>query len=131
MIEQGDLRDEATTAGVPLPLLTMNTSDRPSWNTIGGAEGLLPAQDPRRQMHFAIGYSEPGAGTDLASLTTRAVHDGDDYVINGSKMWTSVIETRDTSGCRANRPDAARHKGLSMFLVPTTAAGFSSLPCRH
>jgi len=81
-------------------------------------------------MHFAIGYSEPGAGTDLASLTTRAVHDGDDYVINGSKMWTSVIEHADYVWlAAANRlRGRGEAQGLSLFLVPTTAAGFSYSP---
>ncbi|MCU1602333.1 MAG: Acyl-CoA dehydrogenase, long-chain specific, mitochondrial precursor, partial [Frankiales bacterium] len=72
------------------------------------------------------GYSEPGAGTDLASLTTTAVRDGDHYVINGQKMWTSLIHHADYVwlACRTD-PEAKRHKGLSIIIVPTDAEGFS------
>ena len=80
-------------------------------------------------LHFAIGYSEPDAGTDLASLTTRAVRDGDEWVINGSKMWTSLIEYADYVWLAARTdPDAPKHKGISMFLVPTNVEGFSWTP---
>jgi alkylation response protein AidB-like acyl-CoA dehydrogenase len=81
------------------------------------------------ELHFSIGYSEPGAGTDLASLRTRAVRDGDDYVINGQKMWTSLIQYADYVwlACRTD-PEAPRHKGLSIVIVPTNAPGFSWTP---
>jgi alkylation response protein AidB-like acyl-CoA dehydrogenase len=83
------------------------------------------------ELHFAIGYSEPGAGTDLASLRTRAVLDGDEYVINGQKMWTSLIQYADYVwlACRTD-VDAPKHKGLSMLIVPTDAHGFSWTPVR-
>jgi alkylation response protein AidB-like acyl-CoA dehydrogenase len=83
------------------------------------------------ELHFSIGYSEPEAGTDLASLRTRAVRDGDEYVINGQKMWTSLIQYADFVwlACRTD-PDALRHKGLSIIIVPTDADGFSSTPVR-
>src|SRR3954452_17425741 len=88
LLDQLIFTDEAAIAGVPVPFLTMNTIG-PTIMRFG-----TPAQKaeflPRiaaGQVHFAIGYSEPGAGTDLASLRTRAVRDGDDYVINGQKMW--------------------------------------------
>ena len=83
------------------------------------------------EIHFSIGYSEPEAGTDLASLRTRAVRDGDGYVINGQKMWTSLIQYADYVwlACRTD-PDAPRHKGLSILIVPTDAAGFSWTPVR-
>ena len=70
-------------------------------------------------LHFSIGYSEPGSGTDLASLKTRAVREGDEWVINGQKMWTSLIQYADWIwlACRTD-PDLPRHKGLSMILVP-------------
>ncbi|HEY4376293.1 MAG TPA: acyl-CoA dehydrogenase family protein, partial [Acidimicrobiales bacterium] len=81
------------------------------------------------QLHFSIGYSEPGAGTDLASLTTKAVRDGDEYVINGQKMWTSLIQYADYVWLATRTdPDVAKHKGLSMFLVPTDVEGFSWTP---
>jgi 3-oxocholest-4-en-26-oyl-CoA dehydrogenase alpha subunit len=83
------------------------------------------------ELHFSIGYSEPEAGTDLASLRTRAVRDGDEYVINGQKMWTSLIQYADYVwlACRTD-PDAPRHKGLSIIMVPTDARGFSWTPVR-
>jgi alkylation response protein AidB-like acyl-CoA dehydrogenase len=83
------------------------------------------------ELHFSIGYSEPGAGTDLASLRTRAVLEGDEWVINGQKMWTSLIQYADYVwlACRTD-PDAAKHRGLSMLIVPTSADGFSWTPVR-
>ncbi len=81
------------------------------------------------ELHFSIGYSEPGAGTDLAALRTTAVRDGDDYVINGQKMWTSLIAYADYVwlAVRTN-PEAKKHRGISMLIVPTTAEGFSWTP---
>jgi 3-oxocholest-4-en-26-oyl-CoA dehydrogenase alpha subunit len=83
------------------------------------------------EIHFSIGYSEPEAGTDLASLRTTAVRDGDEYVINGQKMWTSLIQHADYVwlACRTD-PSADRHRGLSIIIVPVTAAGFSWTPVR-
>src|SRR6185437_11006320 len=81
------------------------------------------------ELHFSIGYSEPEAGTDLANLRTTAVRDGDDYVINGQKMWTSLIAYADWVwlAVRTN-PEAKKHRGISMLVVPTTAEGFSWTP---
>jgi alkylation response protein AidB-like acyl-CoA dehydrogenase len=81
------------------------------------------------ELHFAIGYSEPGAGTDLASLRTSAVRDGDDYVINGQKMWTSLIQYADYVwlAVRTNN-EVKKHRGISVMIVPTTADGFSWTP---
>jgi alkylation response protein AidB-like acyl-CoA dehydrogenase len=80
-------------------------------------------------LHFSIGYSEPGSGTDLASLRTRARREGDEWVINGQKMWTSLIQYADWIwlACRTD-PDLPRHKGLSMILVPADSPGFSYTP---
>jgi alkylation response protein AidB-like acyl-CoA dehydrogenase len=78
---------------------------------------------------FAIGYSEPGAGSDLASLRTTAVRDGDDYVINGSKMFTSGAEFADYIWLAARTdPEAKKHKGITLFMVPTNSPGFSWKP---
>ena len=130
MMEQLIFSDEALTARIPLPFLTINTVG-PTIMEFGTDEQkdfFLP-RILRGEMHFAIGYSEPDAGTDLASLTTRAVRDGDEYVINGSKMWTSLIDSADYVWLAARTdPDAPKHKGITMFLVPTTAKGFSFTP---
>ncbi len=131
-LDQLIFTDEAAVAGVPVPFLTINTIG-PTIMRFG-----TPAQRsfylPRiatGDVHFSIGYSEPEAGTDLASLRTRAVRDGDHYVINGQKMWTSLIQHADYVwlACRTD-PEAPKHKGLSILIVPTDAPGFSWTPVR-
>jgi 3-oxocholest-4-en-26-oyl-CoA dehydrogenase alpha subunit len=132
MLDQLIFTDEAAIAGVPVPFLTINTVGPTimRFGTPDQKERFLP-RIAAGELHFSIGYSEPGAGTDLASLRTRAVRDGDTYVINGQKMWTSLIEYADYVwlACRTD-PDALRHKGLSIIIVPTDAAGFSWTPVR-
>ncbi|NKY53190.1 acyl-CoA dehydrogenase family protein [Nocardia vermiculata] len=122
--------DEAAVAGAPVPFLTIN-SVAPTIMHYGSEEQkkfFLP-KIAAGELHFSIGYSEPGAGTDLASLRTTAVRDGDDWVINGQKMWTSLIPYADYVWLAARTdPDAKKHKGISMFIVPTTAEGFSWTP---
>ena len=129
-LDQLIFTDEAAIAGAPVPFLTLNTIG-PTIMRFGTPEQrahYLP-KIAAGELHFAIGYSEPGAGTDLASLRTRAVRDGDGYVINGQKMWTSLIQYADYVwlACRTD-PDAHRHKGLSILIVPTSAKGFSYTP---
>src|SRR4030066_245103 len=74
-------------------------------------------------------YSEPGAGSDLAALQARAVQDGDDFVINGQKIWTSIAH-RSNWGWLAARtdPDAPKHKGISTFVVDMRTPGISIRP---
>ena len=122
--------DEAAIAGAPVPFLTIN-SVAPTIMAFGTDEQksfYLP-KIASGDLHFAIGYSEPGAGTDLAALRTTAVRDGDDYVINGQKMWTSLIQYADYVwlAVRTN-PEAKKHRGISMLIVPTDAPGFSWTP---
>jgi 3-oxocholest-4-en-26-oyl-CoA dehydrogenase alpha subunit len=129
-IDQLIFTDEAAIAGVPVPFLTINTVG-PTIMRFGTPEQkrqYLP-RIAAGEIHFSIGYSEPEAGTDLAALRTRAVRDGDQYVINGQKMWTSLIQYADYVwlACRTD-PDAPRHKGLSILIVPTDADGFSWTP---
>jgi alkylation response protein AidB-like acyl-CoA dehydrogenase len=127
MLDQLVFTDEAAIAGVPVPFLTVNTVG-PTIMRYGTDEQkafYLP-KIAGGELHFSIGYSEPEAGTDLASLRTRAVRDGDDYVVNGQKMWTSLIEYADYVWLAVRTdPDAKKHKGLSMLIVPTSAEGFS------
>jgi len=129
-LDQLIFTDEAQTAGAPLPLLTMNTVG-PTIMEYGTQEQKDFFLPPilKGELHFSIGYSEPDAGTDLASLTTRAERDGDEFVINGSKMWTSSIEYADYVWLAVRTdPNAARHRGLSVLLVPTNTPGFSYTP---
>ncbi|HEV2310643.1 MAG TPA: acyl-CoA dehydrogenase family protein [Acidimicrobiia bacterium] len=129
-MEQYLFYDEANRAGVPLPLVTLNTVG-PTLMQFG-SEDQKQAFLPKilsGELHFAIGYSEPGAGTDLASLRTRAVRDGDEYVINGQKTFTTGGHDADWVwlACRTD-PDAPKHKGISIILVPTDVAGFKHTP---
>src|SRR5579885_2939733 len=80
----------------------------------------------RGEVDFAIGYSEPEAGTDLASLQTRAVEDGDTWVIDGQKIWNTgaAHATHEWLACRTE-PAAPRHRGISLFIVPLDAPGIT------
>jgi len=131
-LEQLVFFDEASRAGAPVPLLTIN-SVGPTIMRYGSDEQkreFLP-QILGGEIQFAIGYSEPGAGTDLASLKTRAVRDGDEYVINGQKIFTSLADLSDYVWLAVRTdPDAPKHKGISILIVPTTAEGFSLSPIR-
>jgi len=131
-IEQFLFADEVQAVGFPLPFLTLNTVG-PTLREYGTPE-QSQSFCPRilaGEIFFAIGYSEPGAGTDLASLKTSAVRDGNEWVINGQKMWTSLAEYADYVWLAARTdPKAPKHRGLSIFLVPTTAKGFSRQPIR-
>ena len=131
-IEQFIFADEIQAVGFPLPFLTLNT--------IGPVLQRYGNEAQRRdflprilagEVFFSVGYSEPDAGTDLASLKTRAVRDGDEWVITGQKMWTSLAEYADYIWLAARTdPAAEKHSGISMFLVPTAAKGFSFQPIR-
>ena len=132
MLDQLIFTDEAAIAGVPVPFLTLNTVG-PTIMRFGTAaqKSFYLPRIAAGEIHFSIGYSEPEAGTDLASLRTTATRDGDEYVIDGQKMWTSLIRYADYVwlACRTD-PTAPRHKGLSIIVVPTSAEGFSWTPVR-
>lgn len=129
-IEQFIFSDEVQRVGFPLPFLTINTVGPTIMKH--GSDAMKAEFLPRilrGEVHFAIGYSEPSAGTDLASLTTRAVRDGDSYVINGSKVFTSLAEYADYIWLAARTdPDAPKHKGISIFIVDTKSPGFKCTP---
>lgn len=83
----------------------------------------------RADMTASLGMSEPGAGSDLAGLATRAVRDGDHFVVNGQKVWTSGAHDADVllTFVRTD-PDAPKHKGISALLIPTDSAGVERRP---
>jgi alkylation response protein AidB-like acyl-CoA dehydrogenase len=83
----------------------------------------------RAEMTASLGMSEPGAGSDLAGLTTRAVQDGDHFVVNGQKVWTSGAHDADVilAFVRTD-PDAPKHKGISALLIPTDTPGVTCRP---
>ena len=78
----------------------------------------------RAEITASLGMSEPGAGSDLAGLRTRAVLDGDTFVVNGQKVWTSGAHDADVllTFVRTD-PDAPKHKGISVLLIPTDVGG--------
>ncbi|NNE74534.1 MAG: acyl-CoA dehydrogenase [Acidimicrobiales bacterium] len=129
-IEQYIFFNESQAAHCPIPFLTTNTVG-PTLRNFGTDEqkDFFLNKILAGEMHFSIGYSEPEAGTDLASLQTRAVKDGDEWVINGQKLYTSLAYNADYIWLAARTdPDAPRHKGITMFLVPTDNPGFSIQP---
>src|SRR5688572_19795676 len=126
-VEQFIFGNEAWRAGAPIPFLTINTVGKTimEYGSEEQKQFFLP-KILAGEMHFSIGYTEPSAGTDLASLTTKAVKDGDEWVINGQKIYTSLASYADYIWLAARTdPDAPKHRGISIFLVPTSDPGFS------
>ena len=129
-IEQTIFANEAQRADVHLPAVTLQTVG-PTLIRYG-----TPAQKEmflerilKGDVHFAIGYSEPDAGTDLASLRTTARRDGDHYVVNGQKLWTTGGHQADYVWLAVRTdPDAPKHKGISILIVDTRDPGYSWTP---
>jgi 3-oxo-4-pregnene-20-carboxyl-CoA dehydrogenase beta subunit len=129
-VEQQIFANEAARADVPLPAVTLQTVG-PTLQAHGTQEQkdfFLP-RILAGEVHFAIGYTEPEAGTDLAALRTRAVRTSDAYVVNGQKIFTTGAHDADYIwlACRT-APDAPRHKGISILIVDTSDPGFSWTP---
>ena len=130
-LEQFIFVEEIMRAGYPFPFLT--TESVGPMLAEHGNEWQREEIVPRilaGDCLISIGYSEPGAGTDLASLKTSAVKDGDEWVINGQKMWTSQAHFCDYTWLAARTDPTAekKHKGISMFLVPNNDPGWSYTP---
>ena len=131
-IEQFIFFDEVQRAGFPIPLLTLNT--------VGPTLMRFGTEAQRRRflprilagtVHFSVGYTEPQAGTDLASLRTRAERDGEHYVVSGQKIFTSLADHADYIwlACRTD-PSADKHKGISILMVDTKLPGVVIQPIR-
>jgi alkylation response protein AidB-like acyl-CoA dehydrogenase len=129
-LEQFVFFEEAMRAGAPVPMLSLNTVG-PMLMRFGTEEQRRRFLPPilSGELTVAVGYSEPGAGTDLAALRTRAVRSGEVYRVTGSKVFTSHAHDADYIwlACRTD-PSTTRHHGLSILLVPTETAGLSITP---
>ena len=126
-VEQFIFFNEAWRASAPIPFLTINTVGKTimEYGSEEQKQHFLP-KILAGELHFSIGYTEPSAGTDLASLTTRAVKDGDEWVINGQKIYTSLASYADYIWLAARTDaEAPKHRGITIFLVPTSDPGFS------
>ncbi|EHR50295.1 acyl-CoA dehydrogenase [Saccharomonospora marina XMU15] len=129
-VHQHLLMSEFEYWGAPGPDLTV-TSVAPMIMRHGtelNKREFLPAI-ARGELICAVGYSEPDAGTDLASLRTTAVRDGDEWVINGSKIWNSLAQRATHEWlCVRTNPSAPKHKGISVIMVPMQATGVRVRP---
>lgn len=129
-LEQYIFLEEINRSGVNIPFITLETVG-PTLMKLGSTKQkdyFLP-KILKGEVEIAIGYSEPQAGTDLAALETTAIRDGDSYVINGQKVFTTNAHIADYIWLAARTDsNAPKHKGISIFLVPTTAEGFSYTP---
>jgi 3-oxocholest-4-en-26-oyl-CoA dehydrogenase alpha subunit len=129
-VERHLLSYEFDYAGVPAPDLTV-TSIAPMIMSHGTAENkadFLPGI-ASGDITVVVGYSEPNAGTDLASLTTRAELDGDEWVINGSKIWNTRAHMATHEWlCARTDPTASRHRGISVIMVPVDTPGIEVRP---
>jgi 3-oxo-4-pregnene-20-carboxyl-CoA dehydrogenase beta subunit len=129
-VEQQIFANEAARADIPLPSVTLQTVG-PTLQVHGSQKqkDMFLPKILAGEVHFAIGYSEPDAGTDLASLRTTARREGDHYVVNGQKLWTTGGHDADYVWLAVRTdPDALKHKGISVLIVDTTDPGYSWTP---
>ena len=129
-IEQFIFFDESMRAGAPVPMLTINTVGPTLYrNGTDEQKAFFLPRILKGEIHFCIGYTEPNAGTDLASLTTRADRDGDEYVINGQKVYTSLASDADYVWLAARTDQqASKHGGISIFVVDMKSPGVKAVP---
>lgn len=119
--------EEANIAGAPLPFVTISTVGPAlmAHGTAAQKQKFLPGMAAGETI-FSIGYSEPNAGSDLASLATQARLEDGRFIVNGNKLWTSGVEAADFVWLAARTSvDLPRHKGVSLLIVDTKSAGFS------
>lgn len=130
-VEQMILFEEAWKTHTPFPLITLN-SVAPSlmkFGTEAQKKEFLPAIS-KGKATFAVGYSEPGSGTDLASLKTKAEFDGENWIINGTKVWTSAGHDAEYIWLAARTSNEGKRPsdGITLFIVDTKDPGFSHAP---
>jgi len=131
IMEQVIMREEISYHRAPLPDIFGVNMLGPVLMMFGSDEQKSQHLPPiaAAEVTWCQGYSEPEAGSDLASLKTRAVRDGDDYVINGSKIWTSNAHRAEWIFMLARTdPEAPKHRGISFFLAPMSTPGISTRP---
>ncbi len=128
------IAEEFTRAGAPRGFANQGISMLvPTLLEVGSEEQKKRWIGPtlRGEVVWCQGYSEPAAGSDLASLQTKAVEDGDDFVISGSKIWTSTAAQADMIFCLVRtEPEAAKHDGISYILFPMTTPGIEVRPLK-
>ncbi|HEY9033977.1 MAG TPA: acyl-CoA dehydrogenase family protein [Pseudomonadales bacterium] len=131
-MEQFIFVEEVMRAGFPFPFLTTESvGPILAEHASARLKELLVPQILGGKLIIGIGYSEPGAGTDLLSLKTSARKEGNEWVINGQKMWTSLAHHADWIWLAARTnfdPEVKKHSRISIFLVPTDSAGYSCAP---
>ena len=133
-LEQVILAEEFARAGVP----TGGPNDVFGIQMLGNTLLLMGTEEQKKyylprilsgEDTWCQGYSEPGAGSDLASLQTKAVIDGDDFIINGQKIWTSGAQYADWMFCLVRtEPEASKHAGISFILIPMDTPGIEIRP---
>jgi alkylation response protein AidB-like acyl-CoA dehydrogenase len=126
------IAEEFIAAGLPMGMSGQGISMLvPTLLEVGSEEQKRKYIGPtlRGELIWCQGYSEPGAGSDLASLTTRATEDGDDFVINGQKIWTSTAAQADMIFCLVRtEPDKPKHEGISYLLFSMKTPGIEVRP---
>ena len=132
IIESRIIQEEFIAAGLPPGMASQGISMLvPTLLEVGTEEQRLKYIEPtiKGEMIWCQGYSEPGAGSDLASLRTKAEVDGDEFVINGQKIWTSTAHISDMCFILVRtEPDAAKHHGISYLLMPMDVPGIEVRP---
>ncbi len=126
------IAEEFIAAGLPMGMAGQGISMLvPTLLELGSEEQKQKFIAPtlRGEIIWCQGYSEPGAGSDLAALTTRAVEDGDDFVINGQKIWTSTAAQADMIFCLVRtEPNAPKHEGISYLIFSMKTPGIEVRP---